>query len=338
MKSKFFFVVSATMLLAACNGNDEVVTSFDDDTPQVSNKFVMSDEEVTDVLNFFVNDGATTRNEGKKLNVKSYKVRNVEVKTEDKTEYIPVYEYTTVNEKGDEGYSIVVADSRIQKVLVQVEKGSLADTAMIEPLKWYINSIPNMVTADLQKFREKNADKPVTRSMNSYVETHYCFLPTHWAQESPYNAQCPSCGSGGNCPVGCVPLAMGQILAYHRVPSQLSWTSILQSYQVTSSSSSTVKSQVANLLANLGNQVNAYYYCDSTSVHDDDNWRISSTFINSYSLQCSSLNSFNIQEVINSIGNDRPVFMMGKTNSDEGHAWVCDGWKRHHYDTDYYLS
>ncbi len=65
MKTKFFFVVSATMLLTACNSNDEVVTSFDDDTPQVSNEFAMSNEEAKDVLNIFVNGGATTRYKGK---------------------------------------------------------------------------------------------------------------------------------------------------------------------------------------------------------------------------------------------------------------------------------
>ena len=344
MRKNIFFIASATVFLAACNNNDEALTSQNDINPQIPNESAISNDEAKDVLNFFVNDGATTRSDGKTITIKDYKVRNVEVTTEDDTVIVPVYEYTTMNENGEEGYSIVIGDSRIQKVLVQVDKGSLADTTDIPPLKWFINSIPNIIENDLLRYNVSQKEKPVSEgTRDSYVETHYCFLPTHWSQLSPYNEQCPLCSNNvDHCPVGCVPLAMGQILAYHHIPSNLSWSSILQSYQVTSSSSSTVKSQVANLLATLGSQVNADYSCNGTGVDSSDFWRIAYTFRNAYSMSCSELSSFNLDDVINSLSNNRPVYMRGKRYDnygiEHGHAWVCDGWKRHHYDNNVYYD
>ena len=342
MRKNIFFIASAILLLAACNNNDEALTSQNDINPQIPNEFAISNDEAKDVLNFFVNDGATTRSDGKTITIKDYMVRNVEVQTDDNTEIVPVYEYTTENENGEEGYSIVIGDRRIQKVLVQVDKGSLADTINIPPLKWFINSIPSIIENSLSQYNSIQKEKPVSAgTRDSYVETHYCFLPTHWSQLSPYNEQCPLCSNNvDHCPVGCVPLAMGQILAYHHIPSNLSWSSILQSYQVTSSSSSTVRSQVANLLATLGSQVNADYSCNGTGVDSLDFWRIAYTFRNAYSMSCSDLSLFNLDDVINSLGNNRPVYMRGKRYDnygiEHGHAWVCDGWKRHHYDTIYY--
>lgn len=338
MKKILLSAASAIILLAACNSNDEVAMSIDEDIPQVSNEFAMSNEEVTNLLNFFVNDGATTRSDAKNLTIKDYTVKNVEVNTEEKTEYIPIYEYTTVNEKGDEGYSIVVADSRIQKVLVQVEKGTLADTAKILPLKWYINSIPNMVTADLQKYNEKYADKPVTRSLTSYVETAYCFISTAWGQYFPYYTYCQN-SQNVTCPAGCVPVAVAQIFAYHQIPASLNWSSILQYPNLSNDPIYTDWDEVATLIANLGTQMNINYTYNNSTI--PDNSLIAAT-IRSYPMYCDNLYPFNLEEIISSLGNNRPVLLTGKEATDPntgltyGHTWVCDGWKRHHYDPDYY--
>ncbi|MBP3833648.1 MAG: C10 family peptidase [Bacteroidaceae bacterium] len=338
MRKNIFFIASAILLLAACNNNDEALTSFNDDNPKVSNEFALSNDEAKDLLSFFVNDGASTRSDGKSVTVKDYKVRNIEVTTEDDTEIVPVYAYTTMNENGEEGYSIVIGDRRIQKVLVQVDKGSLADTTDIPPLKWFINSIPNIIENDLLRYNVSQKEKPISGgTRDSYVETHYCFLPTYWDQGSPYNEQCPPCSSGGHCVVGCVPLAMGQILAYHHIPSSLNWSSILQSYQVTSNSSATVKSQVANLLATLGSLVHVNYGCSSSGVSYSDMWRVANTFRNTYSMSCGNLVSFDLDSIISSLGNNRPVFLMGYATVG-GHAWVCDAWKRHHYDNNEYYD
>ena len=345
MKKNLFFAASTILLLAACSNNDEALTSLNNDNPQVPNEFAISNDEAIGLLNYFINDGATTRSDGKTINVKDYKVRNIEVTKDDNTEIVPLYEYTIVNDKGEEGYSIVIGDSRIQKVLVQVEKGSLADTVNIEPLRWYINSIPAIVENDLCQYYDSLKEKATWGTRDSYVETHYCFLPTAWGQWDPYNLQCPVDTIDNyviHCPAGCMPIAIAQILAYHRVPSSLSWTSILQSPIVTSSSPSTVKTEVSNLIATLGTQSSTNYSFNSGS---SSNSSLAPSVIQSYSLYCSSIYAFNIGEVIMSLANSRPVIMIGETsitnpntNTSYGHMWVCDGWKRHHYDNNVYYD
>lgn len=346
MRNRIVFAASVLVLLAACN-NDEVLTSLNDEDPQISNEFAISNDEAKDILNFFVNDGASTRSDGKTITIKDYKVRNVEVQTDDNTEIVPVYEYTTVNENGDEGYSIVVGDRRIQKVLVQVDKGTIFDTINNIVLKHYIESIPIKVAYDLNNYLMNNNDtvklsnQLPTRDFN--IITQSCFLPTEWGQDAPYNIACPtsSCGSNNHALTGCVPLAIAQILAYHHVPGNLSWAQILQQTKLTNSTPQIYKEQVANLIYAQWSTLFAYVYynLDGTCGTSVDLYYMPlvKNVFNSYSLVCSNLKNYNLNDIKFSLDLEYPVFMCGYTsNNGPGHAWVSDGYKVHVYDNDSY--
>ncbi len=341
MKKNLFIAVSAIVLLAACNNNDETFTSSNNDQPQLSNEFAISNDEAKGLLNYFINDGATTRSDGKTITVKDYKVRNIEVTTDDNTEIVPLYEYTTVNENGDEGYSIVIGDRRIQKVLVQVDKGSLADTTEIMPLKLYYKSIPNIICSDLERYNKKilNKDNALTRYYEFNIESYGPLLNTKWTQHAPYNNACPSnnCLSGENTLTGCTALAVGRLLAYYHRPSSMNWTSILQSPILDSSSSTSDINAVASLLFYVGNNLlNATYGCDDTTISESSFLTLPSV-LNSYSLSNAGIQSFNLSSVINYVRDDRPVFLTMDAQEGGSHDWICDGWKRHNYDVnDYY--
>lgn len=345
MRKNIFFIASAIVFLAACNNNDEALTSQNDINPQIPNEFAISNDEAKDVLNFFVNDGATTRSDGKTITIKDYKVRNVEVQTDDNTEIVPVYEYTTENENGEEGYSIVIGDRRIQKVLVQVDKGSIFDTINNVLLKGYIESIPLKVAYDLKKYLLDNDSVKIsnqlpTRDFN--IITQSCFLPTEWGQDAPYNIACPtaSCGSNNHALTGCVPLAIAQILAYHHVPGNLSWSQILQQTKLTNSTPQIYKEQVANLIYALWNPVFAYisYSPDGTCSTAVDSYfmPLVKNVFNSYSLACSNVKNYYLNDIKFSLDLEYPVFMWGFTTGGLGHAWVSDGYKVHVYDSDSY--
>lgn len=345
MKKYQFIAVSTIVLLAACNNNDETLISSNNVQPQLSNEFAITNDEAIGLLNYFINDGATTRSDGKTITVKDYKVRNVEVQTDDNTEIVPVYEYTTENENGEEGYSIVIGDRRIQKVLVQVDKGSIFDTINNVLLKGYIESIPFKVAYDLKKYLLDNDSVKIsnqlpTRDFN--IITQSCFLPTEWGQGSPYNIACPAstCGSNGHALTGCVPLAIAQILAYHHVPGGISWTQILQQTKLTNSTPQIYKEQVANLIYALWNPVFAYitYYPDGTCETAVDSYYMPlvKNAFNSYSLACSNLKNYNLNDIKFSLDLEYPVFICGQTLSGLGHAWVSDGYKVHVYDNDSY--
>lgn len=334
MRKNIFFIASAIVFLAACNNNDEALTSQNDITPQIPNEFAISNDEAKEVLNFFVNDGATTRNDGKTITIKDYKVRNVEVKTDDNTEIVPVYEYTTENENGEEGYAIVVGDRRIQKVLAQVEVGSIGDTAKIPPLKQFFESIPGVVNNDLNKYLLKESNgTATTRSMNDfYVDMIGPLIGTAWDQNSPYNSQCPYIGNS-QCLTGCTAVAIGQILAYYQKPANLHWSQILQSSTITSNSSPTVINEVATLLHDIGVALYADYGTSLTNVTDAMLVFVPNV-LSSYGVNhCSSLVTFSLSNVINEIQHYRPVFIKGSN-----HNWLCEGWKRHNYDDSTYYD
>lgn len=83
MRKNIFFIASAIVFLAACSNNDEALTSQNEINPQIPNEFTITNDEAKEILSFFVNDGATTRSDGKTINVKDYKVRNIEVTKDD---------------------------------------------------------------------------------------------------------------------------------------------------------------------------------------------------------------------------------------------------------------
>ena len=56
MRKNIFFIASAILLLTAYSNNDEALTSFNDDNPQVTNEFALSNDETKNLLSFFVND------------------------------------------------------------------------------------------------------------------------------------------------------------------------------------------------------------------------------------------------------------------------------------------
>ena len=132
----------------------------------------------------------------------------------------------------------MVGDNRIPAILAFVEYGSLADTVEIEPLRYYIQSIPQLLSEFLVKYSESDEEADVTLKTKASVQAYEskkvilrdsldgpdidCFTPT-WGQGSPYNSSCPlapNCTNlpasfGGRYPAGCVPIAIGEIIKYH---------------------------------------------------------------------------------------------------------------------------
>jgi hypothetical protein len=297
--------------------------------------YILSDEDAKILLSDFVGNGNRTRS-GELVEIGDYDVYDYQISTAMETENVPVFHYT-LKTGDEEGYALVVADSRIPKVLAYVEKGSLSDTSFIEPLRLYVRTIPEFITSNLIDYYEGYSQTaiPVTKA-ESYI-TYYCFLPTIWNQTYPYNFQCPtaSCSSSynGRYPAGCVAIAIAQILAYYRVPSSLDWNSILASSTVTGSSSSTVINQVGALIANIGTLVYMNYGCDVSVTSSS----YAPAAFSSYGLATNGFIPFSISLVASSLQDGRPVYMRGEDASAGGHAWVCDGYKRHVYSsTEYY--
>jgi len=253
MKKSLLFL-SLIVFLAACNSdlNETVIGS----VVQESENTLSINEVKALLQDFSKNSSISSKSDNllgdEDIEIIQSELKEVSLEIENdesivSNEKVPDYELITKN--GDKtGFSIVVGDRRIPHVIASVEYGSLDDTLFIEPLKMFYRSIPTFIEGRLADYyNPKEVEKVSTKALT--VTTHYCFLPTVWGQGYPYNAVITPCMAG------CVPIAIAQILAYHRVPSSLNWTNILASSSVTSSSSSTVRSQVSELIANIGTVV-----------------------------------------------------------------------------------
>lgn len=303
-------------------------TNDDMNTPVVANEQSEVTNEVSlnaakDLLTDFV--GETNARSESSFKIKSHQVRTVYVNSGEAIgraaqEAIPVYEFVTET-NGKEGYSVVVGDKRVEKVLISVPQGSIADTAHIKPLKWYFEDIPLLIEQDLKQYYEGTKETTVQSRMTA--ETIYKFLPTNWGQDYPYDAQYPayydpSCGA----------IAIAQILAYHRIPTNLSWSAILASSSVTSSSSTTVINQVSTLIRDLDLALNTNFDDPNGSSVSEINIIPAMT---AYGLTCGGMRGFTVFDGKLSLQNGGP-FLLGAQGPGLGHLWVCDGYKRHIYD------
>ena len=160
-------------------------------------------------------------------------------------------------------------------------------------------------------------------------------LKTEWKQRDGYNSivKNNNCSSG-RTPVGCVAVAVGQIMAYHKKPTVFNGRLMHWEEMTASPSLDFVSLQgredIQHLLADLGNKefLSINYTCENSGTSDEN-----------------ALNTFKKLGYVNAILSDkydiekdllanRPVYIsaVDKPRYDrtrEAHAWVIDGYKKY---------
>lgn len=128
--------------------------------------------------------------------------------------------------------------------------------------------------------------------------------------------------------LGCGPIAVGQIMAYHRFPSTYNWDEICHQ----DSFHDTTRFFLKELAIEM---------CDVNSFGPDysvSNIEEMRSYLRSQRYTLSKV-SHNAASVRNSLQNQRPVLMVGRNANEElGHAWVCDGFRRYPTDLRYTLK
>ena len=174
-----------------------------------------------------------------------------------------------------------------------------------------------------------------------------------WGQDEPYNNMCPTI-SGSSTVAGCGAVAMSQIMRFHKHPASLQadipsysytlngssvtideieagyeydWDNMLPSYS--GSYTDEEAEAVAALVYHAGAALETYYAWSASSTrtpydemytyfdYDEDTYQL---------LYASSFNLNDWNEIMQSeLSAGRPIFYMGNTSDDDGHAFVCDG-------------
>ena len=189
-------------------------------------------------------------------------------------------------------------------------------------------------------------------------------LTTAWGQGYPYNAACGPNGtpanptpssSPANYKVGCVAVAMGQIMNYHGKPTNTfipsnhplaslfhptpGWSNVFS----WSNMSISYASSMPKLLRAVGEAVYMNYGLNASSIPLSNTPVVTSAFKNLYGYttvsQPTAHNSATVRTELNATPKGRPVFMIGvDTGGSGGHAWVCDGLKSCQDKTEYYVE
>ncbi len=138
------------------------------------------------------------------------------------------------------------------------------------------------------------------------------FITSEWGQEAPYNSLVPN-----NYPAGCVPVAMGQIMRYHKKPAGYNWEGMADYYSFYDSAP-----EVARLLKDIGTKVKISYTPDGSGAKISDAQKA----FKSYGYSDAKIIDHNIFTVENNLCQKLAVYGRGENPSTgKGHAWVYSG-------------
>lgn len=153
------------------------------------------------------------------------------------------------------------------------------------------------------------------KGTNTFVDA---LVKVKWHQRHPLNLYCNGDSAGP------APIAMVQLMSYHKIPKQYDWEN---------ANPHLGNESIRQLIAKIGTDMGINYGSGklSTSV-EAANREFQSLGYNT------TLKSHNMNDVHAEIAlNHRPVFMQG-AGKDGMHAWVCDGVKSHSYRYEYYVE
>ncbi len=148
----------------------------------------------------------------------------------------------------------------------------------------------------------------------SLTKTTGPLLTTQWRQDFGFNLLCANYPE----PAGCGPIAIAQIMKFHKYPTSYNWTAMpnnTASYETqilirdiqNLSTDSASASKIINTFEHFG-------YSTSISMYSED---------------------ATIDEIVN---DNQPFIMQGWTENDLGHSWVCDGVQRTYNTSGYFIE
>lgn len=228
-------------------------------------------------------------------------------------------------------FAIVVAD-KFEPIVVGYSTNQAFDKDnIIPPVKEFMEAYANMAK-----------EGKVIRNANVTEKAAiYPLIKTKWSQNAPYNHDCPD-----EKPVGCGPLAMGQIMKYYEYPTHgygehggINFAE--QTYDFSKIICGHVSGsgvfEVAKLLHHAGVAADAnYYYPNGTGVNNGDLINAMKQYFGySNSTEMKMRNEISDSDwdalVYNELANKRPLIYSGNPSKGVGHIFIVDGYNDGYY-------
>lgn len=240
------------------------------------------------------------------------------------------------NVEDNGGFVIVAGDSRAREILGYSDQGHLNYSQMPENMKWWLGQYDSdiaSIPADMAPAETRvDANKAYVAPMMSFS----------WAQWYPYNYYCPQ-----GCLAGCGPLAMAQMMAFHKYPNNLpaleAYTDPsghnLEALQATYIDYDNMSTYDPAILARYcGQALKAVYSSNNTGANSR---LIPSVLARKFGFDegvCNAYRaSYNSQEwddlLYKELSEGRPFILSGQQagSNNIGHAFICHGYSQGYY-------
>lgn len=310
-------------------------------------------EDAIEYANTFICGGDTTRSTD--LVVKSCDLYVAQQAT--RSSESPEVSFYLINYEDNKGFALVSTDSRTTPVYMYGEEGNLSVSDLESaPVSYFMESaIPNYI-AEIDNYGTYGLgddtiqmpgpglippdllDLPTVcidgqfyfcKTIEEYVDTEP-MVYAYWHQTYPYNKYAgPYTGCGIN--------SVGQIMSYYEHPSSYNgytydWDVIKQ--QSTYSSECPASNMIAHLMYDMGAYLGVEYEPTGTLTYSSQSRQLFLEFGYTCS-QVTSYGAYTSYLIANEIDARRPVWIRGE-DSDVGHAWVVDAYRRTNITKEYY--
>lgn len=263
-----------------------------------------------------------------------------------------------VNFVQKQGFVLVSADDRVYPVLAYSNESDFQTKNLPPNVNWWINGYVSQIEAVK---RENIPSTPEThQAWAHYLSNDFVpqpltlllnpILPTKWDQGCYYNDSCPA-ATGGPCNrvyVGCVAVAMAQIMKYHGYPTtgqnshsyyhvsygtqKANFGATTYNYSSMPNTVSAANPEVARLLYHCGVSVEMNYGTSGSGASSAD---ARTAFINYFKYSNSTISDYRdgyadttwAKLLRIDLNQGRPIYYSGRSTASGGHAFVCDGFQ-----------
>ncbi len=232
------------------------------------------------------------------------------------------------------GYAFMTEDD--SRIYFFTDNGSINDTVMIKPLQDYLNSVPDMIAAERTR-QSKIPGEGVASPNADLYETILPLMRFAWFQGYPFNYYADRCGGewckylgfGENKPIGCVTVAVGQVIATVGKYSNDRYD--FSTFPSTADKVTTEEEaqKIGSFMREVAEGCNIKYGCEDDLTHGS-----SGTAFEAYNYLCRkgygceyvAGADINPAKLETNLRRGYPHLRCGKSSSSYiGHMWVIDG-------------
>ncbi|MDO4511899.1 MAG: C10 family peptidase [Bacteroidales bacterium] len=320
MKKNFFFTCVIAILLMSCNNQgEELISSLSPQEKQ--NAFLVPENQAVNQALAFFSAQEKTLPASKRAKAK----RRVQSSSKEgvTTSQAGVY---IINFEDNGGFAVVSADKRdgATVYLASPEGRFDENDAMNQELLSLVSDYQNSAIASYS-FNPDKGDGVQTET-TIVMENYGPLLSTCWHQGNPFNKELCDVFGVSSIDVGCVPVAIGQIVNYYQYPASingetLNWGLISQATGLESYHTSATDA-ASHLLYLIGGRLGINYPYESGASYSQ-----AKSAFRSFGYNFSEKSGFDSNVIRTQVASGNPVYMRGQ-NSTVGHAWVADGFMK----------